>query len=133
MTARSVRPLWGSDRPHSLVVGTGHAFKHGPVVGRLLADLVLDGERQTYALERFATDRFDVAPWAAHDGLAAREGCPSPPGYPSTDSRLSSTNRSRSRSMSASTGGRSYSSMRALTRSWARSKASFAPSPSQLS
>lgn len=54
-------------------VGAGHAFKHGPVVGRLVADLVLDAESRTYDLERFAADRFDDDPWAAHPGLAAGE------------------------------------------------------------
>lgn len=41
------------------LVGAGHAFKHGPVIGELAADLVLDGESDLFDLDHFAVDRFD--------------------------------------------------------------------------
>jgi len=41
------------------LVGAGHAFKHGPVLGRLAADLVLEGESDAFDLEQFSADRFE--------------------------------------------------------------------------
>jgi glycine/D-amino acid oxidase-like deaminating enzyme len=41
------------------LVGAGHAFKYAPVIGRLAADLVLDGESERFDLELFSVDRFE--------------------------------------------------------------------------
>jgi len=41
------------------LVGAGHAFKHGPVIGHLAADLLLDGESDLFDLDLFGIDRFD--------------------------------------------------------------------------
>ncbi|PSP84849.1 hypothetical protein BRC83_04305 [Halobacteriales archaeon QS_1_68_17] len=44
------------------LVGTGHAFNHGPVIGRLATDLVVDGESDLFDLDHFPLDRFEDAP-----------------------------------------------------------------------
>jgi glycine/D-amino acid oxidase-like deaminating enzyme len=41
------------------LVGAGHAFKHGPVIGQLAADMVLEGESDLFDLEHFRVDRFE--------------------------------------------------------------------------
>lgn len=41
------------------LVGAGHAFKHAPIIGRLAADLVLEGESDLFDLGLFAVDRFE--------------------------------------------------------------------------
>lgn len=38
---------------------SGHGFKMGPVIGRIVADLVLTGEVKGVELEHFKLDRFD--------------------------------------------------------------------------
>lgn len=48
----------GPDGLYALV-GAGHAFKHGPVIGHLAADLLLDGESDLFDLDHFTVDRFD--------------------------------------------------------------------------
>jgi glycine/D-amino acid oxidase-like deaminating enzyme len=48
----------GPDKLFALV-GAGHAFKHGPVIGQLAADLVLEGESERFDLDHFTLDRFD--------------------------------------------------------------------------
>jgi glycine/D-amino acid oxidase-like deaminating enzyme len=42
------------------LVGAGHAFKHGPIIGQLAADLVVDGESDLFALNHFSIDRFEI-------------------------------------------------------------------------
>lgn len=41
---------------------SGHGFKHGPIVGQILRDLVLDGETDLVDVEYFSLDRFDDDP-----------------------------------------------------------------------
>lgn len=41
------------------LVGAGHGFKHGPVIGQLAADLVLEGESDLFDLDHFTVDRFE--------------------------------------------------------------------------
>lgn len=41
------------------IVGAGHAFKHGPVIGQLAADLVVEGESDLFDLSHFTVDRFE--------------------------------------------------------------------------
>jgi len=48
----------GPDGLYALV-GAGHAFKHGPVIGQLAADMVLEGESDLFDLDHFTVDRFD--------------------------------------------------------------------------
>jgi glycine/D-amino acid oxidase-like deaminating enzyme len=48
----------GPDGCYALI-GAGHAFKHGPVIGRLATDLIVDGESEWFDLSRFSLDRFD--------------------------------------------------------------------------
>lgn len=48
----------GPDGCYALV-GAGHAFKHGPVIGRLATDLLVDGESDLFDLDNFTLDRFD--------------------------------------------------------------------------
>jgi sarcosine oxidase subunit beta len=48
----------GPDGLYALV-GAGHAFKHGPVIGQLAADLVTEGESSLFDLENFSADRFE--------------------------------------------------------------------------
>jgi sarcosine oxidase subunit beta len=38
---------------------SGHGFKHAPVIGEILTDLVTTGETDVVDLEFFALDRFD--------------------------------------------------------------------------
>jgi len=40
---------------------SGHGFQHGPAVGRILSDLIID-EKATFDLTPFSPDRFDGAP-----------------------------------------------------------------------
>lgn len=42
-----------------VLVGAGHALKHGPVIGHLAADLVLDGTSALFDLSHFSIDRFE--------------------------------------------------------------------------
>ncbi|MDG5776785.1 FAD-binding oxidoreductase [Haloarculaceae archaeon H-GB2-1] len=51
----------GPDGCYALV-GAGHAFKHGPVIGQLAKDLVVDGESDLFDLDEFRLDRFDGKP-----------------------------------------------------------------------
>jgi sarcosine oxidase subunit beta len=48
----------GPDDCYALV-GAGHAFKHGPVIGQLATDLLVDGESGLFDLDNFTLDRFD--------------------------------------------------------------------------
>lgn len=48
----------GPDGLYALV-GAGHALKHGPVIGRLAADLVLRGESDLFDVDHFTVDRFE--------------------------------------------------------------------------
>ncbi|MFB6184316.1 MAG: NAD(P)/FAD-dependent oxidoreductase [Haloarculaceae archaeon] len=48
----------GPDGLYALV-DAGHGFKHGPVIGHLGADLVLDGESDLFDVDLFTVDRFD--------------------------------------------------------------------------
>jgi len=48
---------------------SGHGFKHGPAVGKLTADLVLEGESDLADLAYFSLERFDDDP--AGNGLPA--------------------------------------------------------------
>jgi glycine/D-amino acid oxidase-like deaminating enzyme len=41
---------------------SGHGFKHGPAVGKMLADLVERGETDLVDAEFFSLDRFDDDP-----------------------------------------------------------------------
>jgi sarcosine oxidase/L-pipecolate oxidase len=41
---------------------SGHGFKMGPVVGRILADLVLTGEAKGVELKHFRIGRFEENP-----------------------------------------------------------------------
>lgn len=41
---------------------SGHGFKHGPAVGKILGDLVADGETDLVDAEFFSLDRFDDDP-----------------------------------------------------------------------
>ena len=41
---------------------SGHGFKMGPVVGRILADLVLTGEAKGVELKHFRIQRFEENP-----------------------------------------------------------------------
>jgi glycine/D-amino acid oxidase-like deaminating enzyme len=41
---------------------SGHGFKHGPAVGRILRDLVLEGETDFVDIDYFSFDRFDEHP-----------------------------------------------------------------------
>jgi len=41
---------------------SGHGFKHGPAVGRILRDLVLEGETDFVDVDYFSFDRFDEHP-----------------------------------------------------------------------
>ncbi|XP_043712231.1 probable sarcosine oxidase [Telopea speciosissima] len=55
----------GGDFGRDVVVAggfSGHGFKMGPVVGRILADLVLDGEAQGVELSHFRLGRFEENP-----------------------------------------------------------------------
>lgn len=38
---------------------SGHGFKHGPAVGKILSDLVLEGETELVDVEYFSLDRFE--------------------------------------------------------------------------
>lgn len=51
---------------------SGHGFKHGPAVGRLLTDLVAAGETDFVDLDYFSLDRFDAHP----EGHAAPDNPP---------------------------------------------------------
>lgn len=41
---------------------SGHGFKHGPAVGRIVADLVVDGDTDLVDVDYFALDRFEDDP-----------------------------------------------------------------------
>jgi len=41
---------------------SGHGFKHGPAVGRVMRDLVVDGDTDLVDVEYFALDRFEEDP-----------------------------------------------------------------------
>jgi len=41
---------------------SGHGFKHGPAVGRIMRDLVVDGDTDLVDVDYFALDRFDDDP-----------------------------------------------------------------------
>ncbi|WP_336036216.1 NAD(P)/FAD-dependent oxidoreductase [Halobacterium yunchengense] len=41
---------------------SGHGFKHGPAVGRIVRDLVVDGDTDLVDADYFALDRFDEHP-----------------------------------------------------------------------
>lgn len=41
---------------------SGHGFKHGPAVGRIVRDLVVDGDTDLVDVDYFALDRFDDDP-----------------------------------------------------------------------
>lgn len=41
---------------------SGHGFKHGPAVGKLVRDLVVDGDSELADLEFFSLSRFDADP-----------------------------------------------------------------------
>ena len=38
---------------------SGHGFQHGPVVGKLLAELIVDGRARTVDISSLGLDRFD--------------------------------------------------------------------------
>lgn len=48
----------GPDGLYALV-GAGHALKHGPVIGHLATDLMIEGSSDLFELEHFTVDRFD--------------------------------------------------------------------------
>jgi len=41
---------------------SGHGFKHGPAVGRIMRDLVVDGDTDLVDIDYFALDRFEDDP-----------------------------------------------------------------------
>ena len=41
---------------------SGHGFKHGPAVGRIMRDLVVDGDTDLVDVDYFALDRFEDTP-----------------------------------------------------------------------
>jgi len=49
---------------------SGHGFQLSPIVGSLLADLIVDG-KSPLPLEAFRADRFNEDPSAAHPGVAS--------------------------------------------------------------
>ncbi|XP_057958275.1 probable sarcosine oxidase [Malania oleifera] len=55
----------GGEVGKDVVIGggfSGHGFKMGPLVGRILADLALDGEAKGVELRQFRLGRFEVNP-----------------------------------------------------------------------
>ncbi|KAK4349522.1 hypothetical protein RND71_032277 [Anisodus tanguticus] len=55
----------GGEFGEDVVIGggfSGHGFKMGPVVGKILADLVMDGEAKDVELMHFRIDRFEKNP-----------------------------------------------------------------------
>jgi len=60
--------------PEGCYVGcgfSGHGFKHGPAVGRILADLAIEGRTDFVDLEHFSLDRFEEHP-RGHDTTGER-------------------------------------------------------------
>ncbi len=53
-----IGPLPGADGFFCAIGFSGHGFQQGPTVGRILSDLILDGET-SFDLSPFAYDRFD--------------------------------------------------------------------------
>jgi sarcosine oxidase subunit beta len=53
-----IGPLPGADGLFCAIGFSGHGFQQAPTVGRILADLILDG-RTDFDLSPFAHDRFD--------------------------------------------------------------------------
>lgn len=52
----------GPDGCHLACGFSGHGFKHGPAVGRIVADLVVDGDTDLVDVDYFALDRFEDDP-----------------------------------------------------------------------
>ncbi|CAA7398754.1 unnamed protein product [Spirodela intermedia] len=59
---------------------SGHGFKMGPLVGRILVDLALDGAAAGVDLRHFRLDRFDVNPRGNPKEFDDQVGSHAPPG-----------------------------------------------------
>jgi sarcosine oxidase subunit beta len=57
--------LAGFDNAYIVAGFSGHGFMHGPVAGKLIAELILDGRTSTLDISALAPDRFGAADLAA--------------------------------------------------------------------